>query len=385
MVTIANNAAETQEMENKYISIIRELGPGFASRAAIHDAEGSFVAENYELLRRHKLFSAAVPTELGGGGASHTEICGMIRELARYDGSTALAFSMHSHLLAALVWRHQHQLTPPSEPVLRKIAAEELVLVSTGGSDWLEGSGTAVKVEGGYSISGRKVFSSGSPGGNLLLTTAVYDDPEGGPVVLHVAVNMKGDGVTILEDWNTMGMRGTGSNSVVLEDIFVPEAGVSLRRPQGKWHPFFDVISPLVWPLVMSAYVGVAEGARDLAVSGSVKKQQDPGVQYLIGEMDTQLTGAQLALERMMEIAAEDYKPSIHLSNQVYQYKTIAVKNSIKAVEKAMIVLGGASFFRSVGLERAFRDIQGARFHPFQEHQQYVFSGRVALGIDPIA
>src|ERR687895_2082019 len=197
--------------DNPWISIVGELGPDFASRAAQHDAEDSFVAENYEAMRQRKLFSAAVPAELGGGGASHGQICAVLRELAHYDSSTALAFSMHSHLLATLVWSHQHHLTPPAEPLLRRIAAEELVLVSTGGSDWLDGSGVALKEDGGYRVSGRKVFSSGAPSGHLLLTTAVYDDPEGGPTVLHFAVNLKGEGVTILDDWRTLGMRGTGS------------------------------------------------------------------------------------------------------------------------------------------------------------------------------
>ena len=81
--------------------------------------------------------------------------------MAHYDGSTALTFSMHSHLLAALVWRYEQGLTPSVEPILRKIADEELILVSTGGRDWLNGSGTAEKVDGGYKISGRKFFSSG--------------------------------------------------------------------------------------------------------------------------------------------------------------------------------------------------------------------------------
>ncbi len=150
MVSTVSLQEETNNMENQWVAIVRELGPGFASQAAKHDAEGSFVAENYELMRQHKLFSARVPEELGGGGPSHSDSCAVRRELAHYDGSTALAFSMHSHLLATLIWRHQRDLTPPSEPVLRRIAAEELVLVSTGGSDWLDGSVVAVYEVGGY-------------------------------------------------------------------------------------------------------------------------------------------------------------------------------------------------------------------------------------------
>jgi alkylation response protein AidB-like acyl-CoA dehydrogenase len=383
MATITASEGRAGKRDNQWVDIAQEPGPDFASRAAQHDAEDSFVAENYELMRQRKLFSAAVPVELGGGGASHAEICAVLRELAHYDSSTALAFSMHSHLLATLVWRYQHNLTPPAEPVLRRIAAEELVLVSTGGSDWLDGSGVAVKEGDGYRVSGRKVFSSGSPSGHLLLTTAVYDDPKDGPTVLHFAVNLKGEGVTILDDWRTMGMRATGSNSIILDRVYVPEAGISLRRPQGKWHRFFDVFVPLVFPLIMSVYVGVAEAARDIALAQAARKKDEPIVQGLVGEMDTELLMAQSALQSMMELAATDYEPNPHNSNLTFRYKTLAMRGAIHTVEKAMEVVGGASFFRSLGLERCFRDVQGARFHPLHERRQYQFSGRVVLGLDP--
>lgn len=375
----------TGTASSKWIETARALGLDFASRVAQHDADDSFVAENYDAMRQHKLFSAAVPADLGGGGATHGDICAVIRELAHHDGSTALAYSMHSHLLAALVWRHQHNLTPPSEPVLRRIAAEELVLISTGGSDWLDGSGVAEKEDGGFRISGRKIFSSGSPAGDLLLTTAVYHDPTDGPTVFHTAVNLKGEGVTILDDWRAMGMRGTGSNSVMLEKIFVPESGISLRRPQGVWHGFFDVVTPLIFPLVMSAYVGIAENAREIALSQAAQKKDDPIVQELVGEMDTELLIAQGALEDMIELAATDFQPSLHNSNLTYRRKTIVSRATIRTVEKTMEAVGGASFFRGLGLERCFRDIQGSRFHPYHERRQYLFSGRIALGLDPVA
>jgi alkylation response protein AidB-like acyl-CoA dehydrogenase len=202
--------------------------------------------------------------------------------------------------------------------------------------------------------------------------------------VLHLAVNLKGEGVTILDDWRTLGMRATGSNTMALDKVYVPEGAVSLRRPQGKWHRFFDVITPLVWPLVLSAYVGVAEAARNIALSEAARKKDDPLVQQLIGEMDTELLIAQSMLQDMIELAATDYAPDLHNSNLTYQRKTLAARGAIRAVEKAMEVVGGASFFRSLGLERCFRDIQGVRFHPFQERRQYVFSGRIALGLDPV-
>src|SRR6266511_2407513 len=83
-----------------WIAVARELGPSFAERAAAHDADDSFVAENYAELKDRGLFAAGVPGELGGGDASHADLCAVVRELARSCGSTALAFSMHTHNVA---------------------------------------------------------------------------------------------------------------------------------------------------------------------------------------------------------------------------------------------------------------------------------------------
>jgi len=74
-----------------WIAVARELGERFAARASAHDGDDSFVADNYADLKAHRLFSAGVPADLGGGGASHAELCGILRTLGRSCGSTALA------------------------------------------------------------------------------------------------------------------------------------------------------------------------------------------------------------------------------------------------------------------------------------------------------
>ncbi|HEV8534898.1 MAG TPA: acyl-CoA dehydrogenase family protein [Candidatus Limnocylindria bacterium] len=376
--------AETRTETKDWFATARELATDFASRAADHDANDTFVAENYQALKDAKLFSAPVPAELGGGGAGYGAHCEIIRTIARGCGSTALAYSMHSHLLQALIWRHRHNATPPAEPLLRRIAAEELILVSSGGSDWLEGSGTLTKKNGSYTFNARKIFGSGSPSGDLLLTTGIYEDPQAGPTVLHFGVNMRAPGVKVQDNWRTLGMRATGSNDIVIENVEIQDATVSVRRPKGKWHRFFDVISPIVWPLVGAAYLGVAEAARDIAIGQVAKKRDDPIVQQLVGEMDTELANARMAWEQMVAFGATDYEPSISSSDAVYKRKTIFSRAAVRSVYLAMEVTGGGSFFRSVGLERAFRDIQGIRFHPMHERRQYQFSGRVALGLDPV-
>ncbi len=138
--------------------LMHELGPEFAARAARHDDEDLFVAENYGALKSHGVLAAGIPAELGGGGAEHRELGEMLRVLARYCGSTALALSMHTHQVATAVWRWRHDRAPV-EALLRSVAAENRMLVSSGGSDWIAGSGKAERVAGGWRVTARKIFA----------------------------------------------------------------------------------------------------------------------------------------------------------------------------------------------------------------------------------
>lgn len=373
----------TTTTKTDWLTLAHDLGSEFAPRAAAHDADDSFVAENYDILKAHHLFSALVPQELGGDGATHAEMGDFLRVVGQSCGSTALALSMHMHLLAATVWRWRQG--DSVEPLLKRIAQEQTVLISSGASDWLEGSGTAEKVDGGYRITARKVFSSGCPKGDLLITSAVYDDPENGPTVLHFPMPFADEGVTITDTWHTLGMRGTGSHDVMIEGVFVPDNAVGLRRPQGLWHPFFNVVTAVAIPLIMAVYVGVAEAAHALAVERAKRKQDDPQMAYLIGEMTHALTTAQMALQSMIAITNNyDFEPVDATANAIYIRKTILARAAIATVEKAMEVVGGSSFFRKTGIERLLRDVQGVRYHPLQEKRQHLFTGRMALGLEPI-
>jgi len=361
-------------------AVVRELGPAFAARAAAHDADDAFVADNYADLRARRVFSAGVPLELGGGGASHEELADLLRTLATHCSSTALALSMHMHQVAIPVWRWRHERAPV-ERFLRRVASEELVLVTSGGSDWLAGSGKAEKVEGGYRVTARKVFGSGAPSGDLLMTMAIYEDPQEGPVVVHFPVPLNAPGVAIQDTWHTLGMRATGSHDIVLDGVFVPDAAIGVRRPPGRWSPAWHVVATLALPLIYSVYVGVAEAARALALGEAVKRRQDPSTQRLVGELENDLTVARMALRHMLDAAALG-PMGAETTNQILIGRTVVGRAAIRTVERAMEVASGAAFFRSLGLERLFRDVQAARYHPIREPAQVLYSGRLALGLD---
>jgi alkylation response protein AidB-like acyl-CoA dehydrogenase len=241
------------------------------------------------------------------------------------------------------------------------------------------------KVDGGYRVSARKIFCSGSPAGGLLVSSAIYDDPQEGPSVLHFAVPMNAEGITVLDNWRAMGMRGTGSNDVVLENVFVPEASISMRRPRGKWHPFFTTVSAVALPLVMSVYLGVTEAACTLAATSGKKRASDPNVPYLLGEMENALVTAELAVQGMIDLC-DDYafEAATQTANAILIRKTIAANACVQAAEKALEATGGGGFFRGTGLERLLRDVHASRFHPMQEKRQQLFTGRLTLGLDPV-
>ena len=368
-------------MSSDWIDVMRDLGRDFAVRATDHDANDSFVAENYARLREHNAFAAGVPAELGGGGASHEVLCEMIRELSRHCGSTGLAFSMHTHLVAtmAFAWRAGSKMP---EAMLRRVAAEKLILVSSGGSDWLPGSGKLEKVEGGFRFTARKIFSSGVPAGDILMTTGVYNDPTEGPTVYHFPLSLKNEDVKILDTWRTLGMRGTGSHDIEIKDAFLPDAVMQgVRRPAGKWHPFMHTVVLVALPVFYGAYLGVAEAAREIALGIAARKKDDPLVPLILGEMENQLVCAQIAHASMVALTARS-KPGVEATNAMICRRTIFANAVIRAVEKAMEVSGGPGFYRSSGLERCFRDVQGARYHPIQEKPQTRLTGRILLGLD---
>ena len=174
------------------------------------------------------------------------------------------------------------------------------------------------------------------------MTSAVYEEAEEGPTVLHFPVPFSADGVKVMDNWRTMGMRATGSHDVLLEGVFVPESAIALRRPKGKWHPFFNVVLAVAMPLIMSVYVGLAESARELACRVAMKKRHDPHLPYLIGEMENALVTAQMALREMVETAANyDFAPTEETANAILIRKTIAAQATMQAVEKALEVAGG--------------------------------------------
>ncbi|NVK42337.1 MAG: acyl-CoA/acyl-ACP dehydrogenase [Oceanospirillaceae bacterium] len=288
---------------------------------------------------------------------------------------------MHQHIVAANRYNARHGR--PGQALLEKVAASELVLVSTGAGDWLASNGSLEKVEGGFVLNAVKHFASGSPAGDVLVTSAPWQDPDAGWQVLHFPVSLRGEGVSVLDNWHPLGMRGSGSNSVKIENAFVPEASIVVRRPRGDFHMIWSVVLPVALPLIMSVYCGVAREAAARARE-RCRTSPDPVTPYLLGEMENALTAAELAVESMIMLTDEfRFEANLETVNEVVKRKTIAAEACKLTTAKALEACGGPGFMRGNGIESLFRDVMASHFHPIQEKRQHLFTGSLAMGQQP--
>ena len=184
-----------------------------------------------------------------------------------------------------------------------------------------------------------------------------------------------------MNDWDTLGMRGTGSHTVELKDVFVSAESVVLRRPQGEFHPFWNAVLTVALPYIMSAYVGVAQKAASKVLDSVRKRSESKShVASSVGAMMNQLTSAELHLADMRRLANDlDFMPTDQMGQDLLSRKVNVADACIGVVTKAMELIGGQGFYRGYGLERLFRDIQGANYHPLPRKDQQELYGNYLM------
>ena len=215
------------------------------------------------------------------------------------------------------------------------------------------------------------------------MTSVTHTGTEGSEV-LHFSIPFKAKGVRIVETWNALGMRATGSHDVVLDSVFVADDAIVTRRPAGQWHPMWNVILPTAMPLISSAYVGIAEKSAELAIGAAKHRQAE--LAPAVGEMLNSLTTAQIALDDMVRRNANHgFTPTTEIASATLTRKSIVAGAVKKTVELAAELVGGPGFSRGHPIERNVRDIRAIHFHPLPSKRQQILSGRVALGFDPVA
>lgn len=371
-MTITQNRPATLTDEQA-LALAAEVGRAAAEHDEEHDRDATFVTEAYETARANGYLALAVPSDLGGGGATMRQLVLAQHELGRHSGAAALSTTMHLYLTLVQVWRRARGAAD-AEGVLAKVA-DGLVMATSGGSDWVSPTTVATEVEGGYLFTGRKIFCSQAPVAGVVSTSAVLGEPGPDATVLHAGVPVASEGVSIVETWDTLGMRGTASHDVVFADVFVPAEKVIGTRPYGVLTGPLLVAAMHFAPLVGAAYLGVAAGACDEAV-----RLAKPGAERQVGEMRARLRVALWGLLGAVEEAGDDLAADEATLETLMVAKRHAVNEARAVLDIALEVAGGSAFFRGSKLERAYRDVRGGPFHPLTPEATLGLVGRRALG-----
>ena len=380
----------TLERPSLTSAIIDQCG----SRAATYDKENRFFSEDFEELRASGYLKMAIPKEFGGGGLSLAEVCMEERRLAYRAPATALATNMHIYWTG--VAADMRRMGDSSLEWLLKEAADGEVFAAGHGESGNDlplflSTASAERVEGGYKITGRKMFGSLSPVWTRLGLHAMNAAAAGGPEIVHVFMPRDTPGYHIEETWDTLGMRATRSDDTVLEGAVIPDKYVARVLPAGTADLF--VLSVFGWaePTFGSIYLGLARRALDLAIAG-VKKRTSlaltrpmayhPEVQHEIAEAVLALEAADAFVERVADDWSTGVDHGAAWPMKLVAAKHVAVEAAKKAVDVAMAVSGGTGMFKRNELERLYRDVRCGGFHPANSLLVHEIVGKTALGID---
>jgi alkylation response protein AidB-like acyl-CoA dehydrogenase len=367
----------------------------FRSRAGELDRANAYFADDLVELRSIGYLAAAVPAEWGGWGLDLAQVAASQRRLARYAPATALAMAMHSYWIGIV-----NEVERAGDPSLRWMydAAVSGDVFAAGhaetGNDIpvLLSTCRAERVDGGYRLNGRKQFGSNGPAWRWLGAHAIDADAPGGPQVVHAFVDRDSPGATVVETWDTLGMRPTQSHDTILDDVFVPDERIARVVPAGDGSDPF-LVGLLVWPLTLMAavYLGIADRALELAVDGARRKTSvaiergayayNPFVQHQIASMYLELDAASATLDRYVSdwVAGVDHGDD--WVPKTYSLKWRAVEAAKRVVDTALDVSGGAGMFAGNELERLYRDVRCGGFHPGNDALTHELVGKAALGI----
>lgn len=371
-----------------------ELLARCAERCAGYDRDNRFFQEDFDDLRAAGYLTVNVPKDLGGGGLGLAEVCRLQRALAYHAPATALGINMHLYWVG--VAADLRRMGDPSlEWILEEAMAGEVFAAGHAerGNDLpvLLSTSQAEKVEGGFRFTGHKMFGSLAPVWTRYGLHALWPDAEGGPKVVHAFLPRDAEGWRTVETWDTLGMRATRSDDVVLEGAFVPDRYVARMLPAGGADMF--IVAVFAWALMgfANVYYGMARRALDLAVPGVKGKSSmavsrsmayHPEVQHAVATMALTLDPVGPHLERVAEDWSTGVDHGMAWPAKLVSAKHHAVEACWRIVDLAMEVSGGAGMFKASELERLFRDARCGRFHPANAALTHEIVAKTTLGID---
>lgn len=356
---------------DEMVGLVRAMGPAMQARAVKYDLEASFPFENFADFAANGLMGVCVPAAYGGLGASYADYVRVSEEIGRHCGATGLTFNMHN---ATMLWcgeiadhldmtpgeRERHEVTRAE---MYRQVVEEGKIHSQPFSEGLAPGATAgvstraVPVDGGWLVTGRKIFASLSGAADYYNVTCQCPGEE---EIRLLGVPADAEGVQIVDDWDPLGMRGTVSRTLLMQDAFVPQRNEWM--PAGAYNQA-ALRYPWMFLSLTPSYLGLTGGILDVTA------------QYLRGELPGQVAGARRDHPIKQHGWAE--MQLLHQQSRALLYHAIdhatvdpteeqlvtgwaaavtVMENAAAVASKAIRVCGGQSMQKNLPLERMYRD-----------------------------
>jgi L-evernosamine nitrososynthase len=389
------------------VSLAERLAADFAGRAADHDREASYPFENVRALRATGYLAAPVPRELGGLGVESVhDLLVASSRLARGDAAVTIGLNMHlipvasmAHRWRAAVLRGDGRRAGAFGRSLERVAGDGVVMaaaISEHDQDLTRPATMARRTAEGWTVDGRKTFCTMSPAATLLYTAVTFEDEHGAERYGYAQIPADAPGVRMHDDWDALGMRASGSQSVSFEDVRLPEEALHGGFPAGRLTGDWLDRNLNAGAFHAAAFVGIAEAAHDGVVEGLASRTgvvDSPRTQTLAAENAIELSAMRAVFGRTGALLDEHHlraagapvadEEVADLFAEVQSAKTFVNEAAVRVVDRALALSGGAGYMSRHPLSRAYRDVRaGAFMHPLGANRAYEFIGRVALGAE---
>jgi alkylation response protein AidB-like acyl-CoA dehydrogenase len=362
---------DTSGRRTELVGRVSALGPEIERRAVIVDRDATFPFENFSDFRTNGLLAVCVPERFGGAGASYADYVRVSEEVGRHCGATALTFNMHN---ATMLWCAEVadllDLTPAERERHEEIRTEMFRGVVEDGmihsqpfSEGLAPGATtgvatrAVPVDGGWLVTGRKIFASLSGAADFYNVTC---QSPGEDDIRLLGVPAKADGVSIVDDWDPLGMRGTVSRTLLMNDVFVPHSNEWM--PPGAYNQA-ALRYPWLFLSLCPSYLGLTGGILDtvaaylrgdLSGQAAGARRDHPIKQYGWAQMQLRHEQSRALLYRAIDDAVID--PTEEQLITGWAAAATVMENAAEVASTAIRVCGGQSMLKSLPLERMYRD-----------------------------
>jgi len=374
---IAGNPSSLTPQQAELIELAATLGrEKFAPRAARHDLDASFPFDNYADLRANGLLGICIPRALGGLGADFCTYVMVAAEIGRHCGATALSYNMH---VSSTMWAgfiadaldmspaqradHERNRAWHFERIVRegKVYSQPFSEGGAAAAGKAPFGTLALPVEGGYRVNGKKIFASLAGAADFYGVLCTLDKPRATQRdALYLAVPAQSDGVSVVGDWDPLGMRGTVSRTLLLKDVFVPHT--ARLMPEGLYAQA-ALRFPHMFATLSPTYMGIAQAAYDFTVAylraevpgmPAVKRRMYPTKQIAVAHMRIQLEQTRALFLQNARDAAVDPDKDTRMRLFAAHYTIMESAQAMAAL--AIRTCGGQSMLKSLPLERLYRD-----------------------------